>query len=468
MTAAAATSGKARGRPSLAWVGFLVGLALCSLATSGLEEAQRVVLVIYAAALLGWCLGLAEDWITSAIAVAALWAAGAARSSEIAAAAAHDLVWLLVAAYLIAFVLGRAGLLETLGARVLRRPATLSTLAYRLTALVAATAFVVPATSARAAMLLPLHRALAARLADAHAERALALLFPSVVLLSAGGVLTGAAAHVVALEVIEASGGARLGYGDWLAHALPVALASSFAATWLILRLFLSAPARERMLSPSLEHPDPLAPAQVAMLVVLVMAVGLWMTNEWHGAGLATVGLLAALALMLVGFRPAPPSGAELARAVDCRLLALLVSTIVLAKALVTSGAAHALADALMRALPGEIIAYPHAMLGLIAAVSMLAHLVIPSRSARAAVLIPALALPLGNAGTDVATLALVIALATGFCQLTHYGAKPLLIFAGGVSTGSFRRDLLRLGLPLFLVSWVLLVATALLVWPAL
>lgn len=468
MTAAAAMSGKARGRPSLAWIGFLVVLALCSLATSGLEEAERVVLVIYAAALLGWCLGLAEDWITGAIAVAALWAAGAAEGAEIAAAATHDLVWLLVAAYLIAFVLGRAGLLETLGARVLRRPATLSALAYRLTALVAATAFVVPATSARAAMLLPLHRALAARLADAQAERALALLFPSVVLLSAGGVLTGAAAHVVALEVIEASGGARLGYGDWLAHALPVALASSFAATWLILRLFVGASERERTLSPSLEHPDPLAPAQVAMLVVLVMAVGLWMTNEWHGAGLATVGLLAALALMLVGLRPAPPSGAELVRAVDWRLLALLVSTIVLAKALVASGAAHALADALMRALPGEIIAYPHAMLGLIAAVSMLAHLIIPSRSARAAVLIPALALPLGNAGTDVATLALVIALATGFCQLTHYGAKPLLIFAGGVSTGSFRRDLLRLGLPLFLVSWVLLVATALLVWPAL
>lgn len=467
MTTAVGVFDKAVVRSLAPWLGFATALLAGWVATHGFETQERFVLVIYAGALAAWCLGLSEDWITGALSVAAMWTLDLIAAADIAAATSHDLVWLLIAAYLIAFAIRRAGLFDVLSERALRRPMAAASLAYRVTALVAATAFVFPATSARAAFLLPVHRMLAEAVADERTERALALLIPSVVLLSAGGVLTGAAAHMVALEIIETAGGARFGYLGWLLPALPVALVTSFAATWLVLRLFLDRGRRHRIIA-AYSGPRPtLGFVRAGMLWVAAATVALWMTSGWHGASLAAVGLVGAFCLMMLVTRLQSLALGDMARAVDWRLLILLVSTVLLADALVASGAAGTIAAGLMAAVPPSMLSSEAATVALVAAVSMLAHVVILSRSARAAVLMTAVAVPLSQAGFDIVLLALLIALGTGFCQLTPYGAKPLLIFASGANVASFRRDLLRLGVPLFVVSWLVLVGFALLIWPS-
>jgi len=449
------------------WLGFATALLAGWLATHGFETHERFVLVIYVGALAAWCLGLSEDWITGALAVASMWALDLIAAADIAAAASHDLVWLLIAAYLIAFAIRRAGLFDVLSKLAFRRTMAVSSLTYRVTALVAATAFVFPATSARAAILLPVHRMLAETVADEQTARVLALLIPSVVLLSAGGVLTGAAAHMVALEIIETAGGAPFGYLSWLIAALPVALVTSFAAAWLVLRLFLDHERRHRIIAASSEPRPMLGPVRAGMLWVVAATVALWTTSGWHGASLAAVGLVGAFFLVMLATRLQSLALGDMARAVDWKLLVLLVSTVLLAGALVASGAAGTIASGLMAAIPSSVLSGEAATVALVAAVSMLAHVVIPSRSARAAVLMTAIAVPLSQTGFDIAPLALLIALGTGFCQLTPYGAKTLLIFASGTNVASFRRDLLLLGIPLFAISWLALVGFALLIWPS-
>ncbi len=445
----------------------ILGTAIALLATDTLPISQRFTLVIAISALLAWGCAVAEEWKIGVAAVIALCIADATDLTRVTAAATHDLMLLLVAAYMISFAVSCTGLLSVLAARVLSTSMTFSSLAWRLAIIVGATAFLVPATSARAAMLLPIHQSLVAALPDVAMRRAIALLIPTVILLSAGGVLTGAAAHVVALEIIAASGGPHLGYWQWLVMALPVALLSCIAAVCLILGLIVGRDGGRRLLAPPDIQKRALNRSDRMVLAIMSATVLLWMSNGWHGMGLATVGLSSAAVILVFAHAQQPFSATAVARAIDWKILALLISTLLLAEALVASGTPDTMAAALLRAAPEVMLGDRLTTVGAIAAVAMLSHLLILSRSARAAILIPALALPLSKAGHDMATVSLVIVIASGFCQLAPYGAKPLMIYSRQLSPAEFGSDLVRLGVPLFAISWSIIVAFAYSVWPA-
>src|SRR5690606_36766047 len=101
-------------------------------------------------------------------------------------------------------------------------------LVHLLTAALLATAFAVPATSGRAALALPVFLALARVLADRPAlVRMLALLFPTVILLSAVASLIGAGAHLITVQLLTTAGHEGLDFANWLILGLPLALVSS-------------------------------------------------------------------------------------------------------------------------------------------------------------------------------------------------------------------------------------------------
>jgi di/tricarboxylate transporter len=464
--ASGAVSAAAVARSIAPWLGCCAALLGCWYATGGLVPEQRLVLTIYCGALAAWCLSRSEEWLVGAVATGALLAADLITVRDIARSANTDLVWLLVAAFLIALAFRRSEFFTFLTAFAFRHPMSVTSLACRVTIVVAATAFVIPSTSARAAMLLPVQRMLADAVGDDRIARAFSLLIPSIVLLSAGGVLTGAAAHLVALEIIETSNSARIGYGTWLMAALPIASASSIAAAWLIVGLFLDPARRQRIINARPVAQPSLGATRAAILALIAVTIVAWATRGWHGVSFATVGMSAAMGLLWLASRLQSLTFPDLARAIDWKLLVLLVSTVVLADALVSSKAADRIASAFVAGIPESVLASHAATYALVAAVSMLAHVVIPSRSARAAVLITSVAVPLSLIGHDLTSLVLLVVLGTGFCQLTPYGAKPLLIFASGADTATFRHDLIRLGLPLAPITWLILVGFALAVWP--
>jgi di/tricarboxylate transporter len=100
------------------------------------------------------------------------------------------------------------------------------------------------------------------------------------------------------------------------------------------------------------------------------------------------------------------------------------------------------------------------------AVAAALSHLVITSRTARATVLIPALALPLAALGVDPLNLIMVVTLASGFCQTLMVSAKPVALF-GGMDQAAFNQaDLLRLAGYLIVPFIGLLIAFATVIWP--
>lgn len=427
----------------------------------------RASLIAVALAMLGWIGTRLPESVVALVVVLGLVFAGVLSEEVLFAALGSELIWLLLSAFVIGAVLKEAQLTERLLAPILRRPLRFDVFALLLTLAVAATAFVLPSTSGRAALLMPVFLALAGSLPDPRLTKPLALIFPTVILLSAGGSLIGAGAHLLAVESIRASTGLGLGYLDWALLGLPFALLSSLAGTILILWLFVPRGLRGMCIAaPATPAPGPeLQSRQRRIAVVLGLLVLLWLTTEWHGIGMSLTALIGALVLLTKPFTPRKTK--EVFRAVDVELLLYMAATVLLAEAMTRSGADQWLAGAALGVLPARLAASLPVVVVVVAVISVTAHLFITSRSARAAVLIPAVALPVAGLGHDAALMVLVAVMGTGFCQTMMASAKPVAIFANAEIETFAQKDLFRLALPLMPVATLLLVVCALLLWPA-
>jgi solute carrier family 13 (sodium-dependent dicarboxylate transporter), member 2/3/5 len=454
-------------RPTLqAWA----RLVACGAAAAGLWALHGVVggpawiaLAVFGAAIVAWVVLRLDETPVALAAALALVGFGVVPSATLFDALGSDLVWLMLGSFVLAAVLQASGAAERWTRRWLAGATRVSSLFTRLTWGIAATAFVVPSTSARAALLLPVFVVLVRAADDARIARALALLFPSVILLSAGASLTGAGAHLVATDLLRRLGEPAPGFLGWAALAAPVSFACCWAARSLVMRLFLTPAERSRGWTAPVEPVGAVDPASRRAGAIVLGTVAGFAFAPALGIDLALVAIAAAL---LATVRPL--TGVDLATAlkrVDWNLLLFLAATMVLGEALVSTGAAAAVAAGVTATLPAT--APPWAWLALAGAVAVVSHLVITSRTARALVLLPTVALPMAALGqVDPSVVVLLMVLGSGYCQTLVVSAKPVLVFHRVEGPTFSEGDLLRLGVVLAPVVFVLLVATAVLLWP--
>ncbi|MFN4192441.1 MAG: SLC13 family permease [Tabrizicola sp.] len=445
-----------------ALLGLASGWALWTL-PDDLDARARVALIVTVLTVIGWTLTRLPESIVALSAAMALVLSGAVGEDRLYAALGSDLVWLLLAAFIIAAVVKDAGLAERMVAPLTARRPGFAAFAFLLAAAIALTALFMPSTSGRAALLLPVFLALLPLLPDPRLARALALLFPTVILLSAGASLIGAGAHLIAVEAIVATGAPRLGYLDWVLLGGPLAALASAAGVALILWLFVPRDLWSARMTAA-DRAGPRTPQQSRILLVIATLVGLWLTEARHGLGMSLVAMLGALVLMTRPFTARRTK--DLFRAVDVELIVYMTATMLLAQAMTETGADRWLASQAMASLPSGLLASGPGVAIALSIIAVGAHLAIASRSARAAILIPAVALPMAGLGHDPTLMILIAVMGTGFCQTLMSSAKPVAIYGLREESGFTQADLLRLALPLGLVQVCLLVVFALFVWP--
>jgi di/tricarboxylate transporter len=101
--------------------------------------------------------------------------------------------------------------------------------------------------------------------------------------------------------------------------------------------------------------------------------------------------------------------------------------------------------------------------------VSIAAHIVLQSRSARSAVLIPIVVAVAPTVGIDPLAAAFISTAAAGFCLTLTSSAKPVAMFAATDEIpGYTSRDLRRVSAVLAPVSAILIAIFAFQLWPAL
>ncbi|MGP4042650.1 SLC13 family permease [Streptomyces sp. 2A115] len=457
-------------------VTLCVALSLCALLVvpgnfPGLDGDARLTLGVFALATCAWIGTPIDDTYIALGAGLALTVTGVISSETLFGTLGDSTVWLLICAFVLAAAVTRTGLAGRTAAFLVGGARTVRQLVHLTTAALVVTAFAVPATSGRAALALPVFLALAKALADRkRLVVMLALLFPTVILLSAVATLIGAGAHLITVSVLWETTGDRIGFTQWLLLGLPLAVASSHLAAEAVL---LTSTRRSDRRSPvritaddiqrHSEQPvtGPWSPTESRCALLLATVVALWCSEPLHQVSPAVVALIGAVvaaspALGTVRLKDA-------LKTVPWALLLFMAATMAMGVALADSGAA----EWLVSGLPVGV--EPWLLLALVVAVSTAAHLVLQSRSARSSVLVPLVVAAAVGAGVNPVAAALASTAAAGFCHTLPASAKPVTLFAEIPGTPTYTpRDLLRLSAVLAPLTAALVLLFALAVWPLL
>lgn len=457
-------------------VGLCVALSLCALLAvpgnfAGLGADARLTLAVFALATCAWIATPVDDTYIALGAGLALTVTGVISSDTLFGTLGDSTVWLLICAFVLAAAVTRTGLAGRAAAFLVGGARTVRQLVHLTTAALVVTAFAVPATSGRAALALPVFLALAKALADRRRLVVmLALLFPTVILLSAVATLIGAGAHLITVSVLWQATGERIGFTEWLLLGLPLAVVSShLAAEAVLLTTTRRADRRGAVrITPEQiqEHSDepvtgPWSQAEKRCALLLGTVVMLWCSEPLHRVPPAVVALIGAVvaaspALGTVHLKDA-------LRTVPWSLLLFMAATMAMGVALADSGAAKWL----VAELPTGVS--PLLFLAVVVAISTAAHLVLQSRSARSSVLVPLVVAAAAGAGVNPVAAALASTAAAGFCHTLPASAKPVTLFSDLPGTPTYTpRDLLRLSAVLAPSTAAVVLLFAVAVWPVL
>lgn len=462
-----------KARELLTGMAALLFAALVWYGIPTLDATARAALMIFGLTLGAWVLTRLEETVVALAALLALALTGVVEPTRLFNSLGHSLIGLMIASFIVAAAANATGLSQRLASAVVRRAHSTEQLCYWLTAANLLTALFIPATSARAALMAPIFLALNQQLNNARIGKVLALVFPTAILLSAAASLTGAGAHLLTADLVAQLGGERLDFLRWLILGLPFALVSSFSSTWVILRLFLTETERQQALAlpadwaETAQSVEPAASAQQPYVIgVILLMIGLWATSGLHGLDNSLVAVVGALAVVWPGLGPITLKKGL--KSVEWGLLLFLAATLELGESLVRTGAAEWLISGVFSGLAIGLGDNVFLLAGGMAALGLLSHMVITSRSARAAILMPAVILLALSLGYNPAALAFSVAIASGYCLTFTVSAKPMAMFAQLPTATYGQADLLRLSTVLLPFHLVLLLVFSWWIWPLL
>lgn len=430
-----------------------------------LSADARAAVFAFGLAVVLWSLTkLTPAWVALAC-VLVLVALGGAGQEAIYSSLASDVVWLMIGAFVLGGAVQTSGLAARLTGVVARRSGTVGRAFWGTTVILVPLSLLIPSTSGRAAVVLPVYRSITRSAGDPRVSRALALLVPTVILVSTISTLVGAGSHLLTNDLLEQVTGERISFGQWLLYGAPFGVAASVAACAVITRMFLTSDQRRAPLTLDAPARRSLSTAERRCLLILTGMVAAWMTESLHGVQVATVAVLGAALLT------APTHGVitwkQGLAAVSWNLVVFVGAALVLGQALIDTGAAQWIVDRLF-ALGGLTTSSPTLLVVLVLGLlTLTSHVYMTSHAARAAALVPALLYLAQTLELNPVAVVFIGTVGIDYCLTFAVSSKALLLYSELDEPTFEPPDLLRLSAVLLAVHVGLLVLFATTYWPA-
>ena len=331
--------------------------------------------------------------------------------------------------------------------------------------------FLIPSVIARAATLVPIVIGLVEAFGlqrNSQIGKAMLLLAGILPSVTGVGVLTGAAPNPVIVNFLTGAGEPRIGYVDWLLYLFPYTVAYAVGLYFLVTRLFkfelAELPGGKEYLATKIAELGPMSSHEKRASAIMSMTILLWATDKVHHVDASAISVLAVLLLIL------PFTGviscSDLYKRVDWNSILLFGAGISMAEILAKTGGAAWLAK----------VAFVESGLGGLS-VNMLAIAIFvvvffvrfcfTSITSCLTAITPAIIgflIALQKPAMPISGIVLGVSLVAQCLAIIPVTSAPAMIAygAGGFTT----RDMIRLGLPLAVVMYVLIFACMISYWP--
>jgi anion transporter len=442
---------------SLVPLGLAITAGIAVLLPESLGADARLALFAFAVAVILWSTtGLNAAYVALS-AVLLLVLTGGSSQDVLFESLASDVIWLMIGAFVVGGAVEATGLAARMTQFVVGRAASVRGVFFLLAGVLMLLSLLIPSTSGRAAVTLPVFRSIAQAGGDRGMTRALALMMPSVILVTTVATLIGAGSHLVAIDLLERISGTSISFGAWAVYGVPFGIVAGFLTCWVVMRMFLDGEGRRRVLRVPVEQRGRLSRGEWTTVIVVLSMVALWLTEAAHGYEIATVTVVGALALTVPG---AGVLGWKAGvKAVSWNLIIFVGAALALGRALIETGAAQWLIGRVFAATGIATTDSTLLVLLLLAFITLTSHLYITSHVARAAALVPPVLYLADTLSLDAAAVLFISTVGMDYCLTLPVSSKALLMFQELDEETYQPSDLLRLSAVMLVLHVVLVVA---------
>ena len=331
--------------------------------------------------------------------------------------------------------------------------------------------FIIPSVIARAATLVPIVIGLIEAFnvkRDSQIGKAMLLLAGILPSVTGVGVLTGAAPNPVIVNFLASAGQPRISYVDWLVYLFPFTVVFSLGLYYLTTRIFRfeydELPGGAGYIDAKLAELGPMTSAEKRASIVMALTILLWATDKLHHIDASAISVLCVLLLVL------PSLGVitcnDLYKRVDWNSILLFGAGISMAEMFTKTGGAAWLSkvvfvDSGMGALSVTMLAI------MIFIVVFFVRFCFTSITSCLTAITPAIIgflLALNNPSIPVVGIVLGVALIAQCQAIIPVTSAPAMIAYG--AEGFTTRDMIRLGIPLAILMYALIVLCMFTYWP--
>jgi anion transporter len=424
---------------------------------TSLSTAARLTLFAFTLAVILWSTTSLNAAHVALLAVMLMVLSGGGSQEQFVNALASDVIWLMIGAFILGGAVQHTGLAARLTQFVVARARTVRGVFWLLTGVLIPLSVIIPSTSGRAAIATPIFRSLVQAAGDRRITRALALLMPTVILVATIGSLIGAGSHLISIDLLDQIAERRISFAAWMLYGLPLAIVASFVACWLIVYLFLDKTLCDQALQMPARTRTKISPAEWKTLLVIVLMVGFWLSEHWHGFEIAVVTMAGALLLTLPGVGVLPWKNGI--KAVSWDLIIFVGAALVLGRSLIESGAADWIIEHVF-ALSGIMAAESYVLIMLLLSfITLTSHIYMTSHAARAVALTPAVLYLAESLQLNPVTVVFIATVGMDYCLTFPVSSKALLMFQDLDGETYQPADLLRLSSVLLPIHMALIVA---------
>lgn len=462
----------------MAYFGLPIALIVLALiwtmeTPQGLAYNAKMSMGIFAFALILWVTNGIPNYVTSLLVLVLLPVTGAWTEREALGVFGYDVIWLMIAAFVIASGMEKSGLARRLALFLITKLGK-STNSVLIVLMITnfLISFVVPSTTARAAMLLPIVMMIAEvfeinnrNKSDRNFAKLLALQGIQANNLSTAAIVTATSSQILAVSFIKDLTGKNVSWMDWFIGAAPITiitLIASFLIGKVMFKTDNKSASKEKIAALEKQYKDlgKMNAIEIKALIMFGITILLWCMDsaqlEVFGfqLSLVMVSILSAILFFLPHIGILEWKEAK----ISWNLLVFSCGAYAGGLALDSSGVASWALNKMFSSLGVEKLNF-FTLYAIVIFIASFSHIVFTSKTVRTIILIPAIIAIAKTAGVNPVALALPASIMIADCITLPPHSKVNLIYYG---TGNFTvLEQFVYGVAVLLAKWgIMLVAS--------